>query len=56
MVWTEIVAIIWSAMFVVSVAIVMHNQERASRLATAALMFVAGSILVLFAVALKGTL
>jgi hypothetical protein len=56
MVWTEIVAIIWSALFVISVAIITHSQERPSRLAGAASVFAAGSVLALFGVALRGVL
>ena len=56
MAWSEIVAIIWSALFVLSVAIMTHNEERPSHLASGALLFAAGSVLALFGVVLKGTL
>jgi hypothetical protein len=56
MAWTEIVATFWSALFVISVAIVTHNQEQPSRLAGAALGFAAGLVLALFGVALRGFL
>jgi hypothetical protein len=54
MVWTEIVAIIWSTLFVISVAMITHNQGRPSHLARAASVFAAGSVLALFGIALRG--
>jgi hypothetical protein len=54
MVWTESIAVIWSALFVVCSGIVTRNQDRPSRVATAAQLFAAVSVLALLGVALRG--
>jgi hypothetical protein len=54
--WTELLIIGWSALFVVSVAIMTRSEESPSRLARAALLFAGGSILALFGVVLWAAL
>jgi hypothetical protein len=56
MVWSEIVAAIWSGLFVISVALMTRGAEHPSRLARTALLFAVGSVLALFGVVLKGAL
>ena len=52
MIWSEIIALAWAALFVIAVRIICGEN---SRLKSSALWFVAGSIAMLFAISLSAS-